>query len=183
MTHKLGCYISDFAMPSSKDYSHLPEASWISLHPCNAHILHVVTLLHFCYYFCPNRLQCSHRMKSNTSWLSTEMKLVSLLQTQRMQYVPTITNHTQVWWVPNAIVAHEKEGIEAVHLASGRTICKVYRIYPCNLFYFNSMQPYSISPLTCFSFWNYSHFQLHLTEGGLHADINGDGVLDHVQVG
>jgi len=49
-----------------------------------------------------------------------------------MQYVPTITNHTQVWWVPNVIVAHEKEGIEAVHLASGRTICKVYRIYPCN---------------------------------------------------
>lgn len=24
--------------------------------------------------------------------------------------------------------------------------------------------------------------QLHLQEGGLHADINGDGVLDHVQV-
>ncbi|XP_072984173.1 uncharacterized protein [Typha latifolia] len=62
-------------------------------------------------------------------------------------YIPTITNHTQVWWVPNVVVAHEKEGIEAVHLASGRTICK-----------------------------------LHLTEGGLHADINGDGVLDHVQV-
>lgn len=37
--------------------------------------------------------------------------------------------------------------IEALHLASGRTICK-----------------------------------LHLQEGGLHADINGDGVLDHVQV-
>lgn len=62
-------------------------------------------------------------------------------------YIPTITNHTQVWWVPNVVVAHEKEGIEAIHLASGRTICK-----------------------------------LHLTEGGLHADINGDGVLDHVQV-
>ncbi|PUZ58932.1 hypothetical protein GQ55_4G002200 [Panicum hallii var. hallii] len=68
-------------------------------------------------------------------------------KTQRAMYIPTITNHTQVWWVPNVIVAHEKEGIEAVHLASGRTICK-----------------------------------LHLTEGGLHADINGDGVLDHVQV-
>ncbi|RCV23336.1 hypothetical protein SETIT_4G290700v2 [Setaria italica] len=68
-------------------------------------------------------------------------------KTQRTMYIPTITNHTQVWWVPNVIVAHEKEGIEAVHLASGRTICK-----------------------------------LHLTEGGLHADINGDGVLDHVQV-
>ncbi|KAL6603393.1 hypothetical protein ACP70R_043754 [Stipagrostis hirtigluma subsp. patula] len=68
-------------------------------------------------------------------------------KTQRTLYIPTITNHTQVWWAPNVVVAHEKEGIEAVHLASGRTICK-----------------------------------LHLTEGGLHADINGDGVLDHVQV-
>ncbi|KAI0488304.1 hypothetical protein KFK09_028132 [Dendrobium nobile] len=60
---------------------------------------------------------------------------------------PTIKNHTQLWWVPNVVVAHQKEGIEAVHLASGRTLCK-----------------------------------LHLPEGGLHADINGDGVLDHVQV-
>ncbi|XP_015689377.1 uncharacterized protein LOC102718059 [Oryza brachyantha] len=68
-------------------------------------------------------------------------------KSQRTLYVPTITNYTQVWWVPNVVVAHEKEGIEAVHLASGRTVCK-----------------------------------LHLTEGGLHADINGDGVLDHVQV-
>ncbi|XP_010934095.3 uncharacterized protein [Elaeis guineensis] len=66
---------------------------------------------------------------------------------KRSLYIPTITNHTQVWWVPNVVVAHQKEGIEAVHLASGRTICK-----------------------------------LHLLEGGLHADINGDGVLDHVQV-
>ncbi|OMO84554.1 hypothetical protein COLO4_21984 [Corchorus olitorius] len=63
-----------------------------------------------------------------------------------MAYIPTITNYTQLWWVPNVVVAHQKEGIEAVHLASGRTICK-----------------------------------LHLQEGGLHADINGDGVLDHVQ--
>ncbi|KAJ6822722.1 uncharacterized protein M6B38_387675 [Iris pallida] len=66
---------------------------------------------------------------------------------KRSQYIPTITNHTQLWWVPNVVVAHQKEGIEAIHLASGRTICK-----------------------------------LHLLEGGLHADINGDGVLDHVQV-
>ncbi|XP_031494569.1 uncharacterized protein LOC116260391 [Nymphaea colorata] len=65
---------------------------------------------------------------------------------KRVPYVPIITNHTQLWWVPNVIVAHQKEGVEAVHLASGRTICK-----------------------------------LHLHEGGLHADINGDGVLDHVQ--
>ncbi|KAI7736624.1 hypothetical protein M8C21_025709 [Ambrosia artemisiifolia] len=61
-------------------------------------------------------------------------------------YVPTITNYTQLWWVPNVVVAHAKEGIEVLHLASGRTLCK-----------------------------------LHLQEGGLHADINGDGVLDHVQ--
>lgn len=66
---------------------------------------------------------------------------------KRHLYFPTITNYTQLWWVPNVVVAHQKEGIEAVHLASGRTICK-----------------------------------LHLPEGGLHADINGDGVLDHVQV-
>ncbi|KAL1569526.1 hypothetical protein AAHA92_00996 [Salvia divinorum] len=66
---------------------------------------------------------------------------------KNMPYIPTITNYTQLWWVPNVVVAHEKEGIEAVHLASGRTLCK-----------------------------------LHLQEGGLHADINGDGVLDHVQV-
>ncbi|KAI4314801.1 hypothetical protein L6164_027673 [Bauhinia variegata] len=65
---------------------------------------------------------------------------------KQLPYVPTITNYTQVWWVPNVVVAHQKEGIEALHLASGRTICK-----------------------------------LHLQEGGLHADINGDGVLDHVQ--
>ncbi|KAL6576098.1 hypothetical protein OROHE_000569 [Orobanche hederae] len=65
---------------------------------------------------------------------------------QPMPYIPTITNYTQLWWVPNVVVAHAKEGIEAVHLASGRTLCK-----------------------------------LHLQEGGLHADINGDGVLDHVQ--
>ncbi|XP_057867329.1 uncharacterized protein LOC131074672 isoform X2 [Cryptomeria japonica] len=65
---------------------------------------------------------------------------------KRNLYFPMITNHTQLWWIPNVLVAHQKEGIEAIHLASGRTICK-----------------------------------LHLQEGGLHADINGDGVLDHVQ--
>lgn len=31
-------------------------------------------------------------------------------------------------------------------------------------------------------FVSFLSFQLHLPEGGLHADINGDGVLDHVQV-
>eukprot|EP00803_Ostreobium_quekettii_P002515 evm.model.scf_113.4 EVM.evm.TU.scf_113.4 scf_113:72029-79810(+) len=52
----------------------------------------------------------------------------------------------QKWLPPNVLVAHLREGIEAVHIASGRTICK-----------------------------------LHLPEGGLHADLNGDGVLDHIQ--
>lgn len=36
-----------------------------------------------------------------------------------------ITNYTSHWWVPNVVVAHLKEGIEAVHLATGRTVCKV----------------------------------------------------------
>mmetsp|Transcript_21460 Transcript_21460/g.51195 ORF Transcript_21460/g.51195 Transcript_21460/m.51195 type:complete len:700 (-) Transcript_21460:224-2323(-) len=45
---------------------------------------------------------------------------------------------------PNVLVAHMEEGIEAIHLYTGRTIC-----------------------------------QLHLPKEGLHADINGDGVLDH----
>lgn len=47
------------------------------------------------------------------------------LMLQHLPYIPTITNYTQLWWVPNVVVAHEKEGIEAVHLASGRTLCKV----------------------------------------------------------
>eukprot|EP00898_Chlorokybus_atmophyticus_P005991 jgi/Chlat1/6393/Chrsp44S05841 len=47
---------------------------------------------------------------------------------------------------PNVLVAHLQEGIEAVHLFTGRTVC-----------------------------------QLHLPHPGVHADINGDGVLDHVQ--
>ncbi len=44
---------------------------------------------------------------------------------QSMQYIPMITNQTIHWWVPNVVVAHLKEGIEAVHLATGRTVCKV----------------------------------------------------------
>ncbi|KAL2632806.1 hypothetical protein R1flu_004285 [Riccia fluitans] len=64
----------------------------------------------------------------------------------RNLYMPVITNHSSFWWMPNVVVAHLSEGIEAVHLASGRTVCK-----------------------------------LLLAAGGLHADINGDGVLDHVQ--
>jgi hypothetical protein len=48
----------------------------------------------------------------------------------------------------NALVAHLEEGLEIVHLYSGRTLC-----------------------------------QLHLPAGQLHADINGDGVMDHIQVG
>eukprot|EP00882_Tetradesmus_deserticola_P016374 GHRQ01017484.1.p1 GENE.GHRQ01017484.1~~GHRQ01017484.1.p1 ORF type:complete len:352 (+),score=106.48 GHRQ01017484.1:1505-2560(+) len=48
----------------------------------------------------------------------------------------------------NAIVAHVEDGIEVVHLFSGRTQCK-----------------------------------LHMPPNILHADINGDGVIDHVAVG
>ncbi|CAN1813961.1 hypothetical protein LINPERHAP1_LOCUS27013 [Linum perenne] len=43
---------------------------------------------------------------------------------KQLNYIPTITNYTQLWWVPNVVVAHQKEGIEALHLASGRTLCK-----------------------------------------------------------
>ena len=50
---------------------------------------------------------------------------------QPMPYVPTITNYTQLWWLPNVVMAHLKEGIEAVHLATGRTICKVNRSLAC----------------------------------------------------
>ncbi|CAI5471128.1 unnamed protein product [Closterium sp. Yama58-4] len=50
------------------------------------------------------------------------------------------------WWAHNAVIAHLEEGIEVIHLYSGRTICK-----------------------------------LLLPDHGLHADVNGDGVLDHVQ--
>lgn len=39
--------------------------------------------------------------------------------------MPVITNTTNHWWVPNVVVAHLSEGIEAVHLATGRTLCKV----------------------------------------------------------
>ncbi len=55
--------------------------------------------------------------------------------------------HSAAGAAPNVLVAHLEEGIEAVHLYSGRTLCK-----------------------------------LHLPSPGLHADLNGDGVLDHVQV-
>lgn len=48
-----------------------------------------------------------------------------MLVLQNLNYMPTITNYTQLWWVPNVVVVHEKEGIEAVHLATGRTLCKV----------------------------------------------------------
>ena len=46
---------------------------------------------------------------------------------------------------PNVVVAHLQDGLEAVHLASGHTVCK-----------------------------------LSLSRGELHADLNADGVVDHV---
>lgn len=48
---------------------------------------------------------------------------------------------------PNALVAYREEGLEAVDISTGQTIC-----------------------------------QLHLPAGGLHADLDADGVPDHVQV-
>lgn len=47
------------------------------------------------------------------------------LMMQVSPYIPTITNYTKIWWVPNVVVAHQKEGIEVIHLATGRTTCKV----------------------------------------------------------
>ncbi|KAL4855412.1 Importin-5 [Chlorella vulgaris] len=46
---------------------------------------------------------------------------------------------------PNVVVAHLEEGIEAIHLFSGRTVCR-----------------------------------LHLPSPGLHVDLNGDGVPEHI---
>jgi hypothetical protein len=46
---------------------------------------------------------------------------------------------------PNVVVAHLREGLEVVHLYTGRPVC-----------------------------------QLHLPHDALHADIDGDGVVDHV---
>jgi hypothetical protein len=51
-------------------------------------------------------------------------------------------NHTA-----NALVAYLEEGIEVIHMFSGRTLCK-----------------------------------LHLPAHQVHADVNGDGVVDHIQV-
>ncbi|XP_039011393.1 uncharacterized protein LOC120140478 isoform X1 [Hibiscus syriacus] len=85
--------------------------------------------------------------KKISNFIGKAAKYASSAKSKKaLTFIPTITNNTRLWWVPNVVVAHQKEGIEAVHLASGRTICK-----------------------------------LHLQEGGLHADINGDGVLDHLQ--
>ncbi|KAG0605780.1 hypothetical protein M758_9G087200 [Ceratodon purpureus] len=83
---------------------------------------------------------------ANVVGKAAELAAGAKVRKQQFMYVPMITNHTSHWWVPNVVVAHLKEGIEAVHLATGRTVCKLF-----------------------------------LPEGGLHADINGDGVLDHVQ--
>lgn len=99
---------------------------------------------------------------------------------QGMQYIPTITNYTKLWWVPNVVVAHQKEGIEAIHLPTGRTLCKVGP----SSYSSGHEQAYDFAYpfFTLLVSLNSSYLQLHLLEGGLHADINGDGVLDHVQV-
>ncbi|KAJ6989909.1 hypothetical protein NC653_018421 [Populus alba x Populus x berolinensis] len=76
------------------------------------------------------------------------------------QYIPTITNYTQLWWVPNVVVAHQKEGIEAVHLASGRTLCKA--VLTSSMKFIASIS---------FIFKKVAFMLIS----------NGDGVLDHVQ--
>lgn len=48
---------------------------------------------------------------------------------------------------PNVIVAHLEEGLEVIHLYSGRTVCRLY-----------------------------------LPSPGLHVDLNGDGIPDHLVV-
>lgn len=73
-------------------------------------------------------------------------------------------------------MAHQKEGIEAVHLHTGRTLCKVD--VPSH-----HEPAYYITNLFIIIYMLTSNLQFHLLEGGIHADINGDGVLlDHVQV-
>jgi hypothetical protein len=152
----------------------VPVVLWMSLN---------ILMSSFCCtlaYTCLNKLQCSHTIKFTPHGFLLRNNLFLLLQAQRTRYIPTITNHTKVWWVPNVVLAHKKEGIEVVHLASGHTICKVCKIYPNNL-----ILRYLIGTVFAPLIWfllDFFCFQLHLTEGGLHADINGDGVLDHVQV-
>ena len=60
--------------------------------------------------------------------------------------------------------------------------CK-YESWMCSLTDMISTAYYIICSSSSSKFDEFHCFhQLHLQEGGLHADINGDGVLDHVQV-
>lgn len=75
-------------------------------------------------------------------WFSNRGQTSNLPPLAKMTVEPPKPNHTI-----NALVAHLQEGLEAIHLYTGRTLC-----------------------------------ELHLVEGALHVDLNGDGVMDHIQV-
>jgi hypothetical protein len=62
---------------------------------------------------------------AQTSKFVLECNILLALQSEHMLYVPTISGYTQDLWAPNVVVAHAKEGIVVIHLASGRTLCKV----------------------------------------------------------
>lgn len=62
---------------------------------------------------------------------------------------------------------------------------KIFRTFLNQKILWGNFWPFSpsifLSVCSLFNVTSWFH-QLHLLEGGLHADINGDGVLDHVQV-
>ena len=90
---------------------------------------------------------------------------------------------------PNVLVAHLQEGIEVIHLYTGRS-GHARPALLSSLYIFRS-------PSACRSvgrtsacvnsrsagvrFAGRTICKLHLPSPGLHADVNGDGVLDHVQ--
>lgn len=73
-------------------------------------------------------IKCINHIVIGPEEPNTLLLTLILLLVQPLPYVPTITNYTNLWWLPNAVVAHEKEGIEVFHLPTGRTLCKVYTI-------------------------------------------------------
>ena len=89
---------------------------------------------------------------------------------------------------PNVLVAHLQEGIEVIHLYTGAsqhagpTLCpsvsSVFWKLGCT---HEHMCDIVLSPITFRCTAGRTICKLHLPSPGLHADINGDGVLDHVQ--
>ncbi len=92
---------------------------------------------------------------------------------------------------PNVLVAHLQEGIEVIHLYTGGSRHARRTLLPCQC-----LSRLSLSWLLCRAhecicnlmsractgtFAGRTICKLHLPSPGLHADVNGDGVLDHVQ--